>query len=182
MKQAQAKTDYQQQAIDFLTATGTEFTATYLKHGKHWEDDKDSRDIYEIELKRGRRSYKFNFGQSINDSGFYYQMGKAKHTLPIELMTKPTSELRRYIKTNLNWDFSAVKSDTIHFPIAPTAYDVLACLTKYNPGSFENFCSEFGYDTDSRKAEKTYNAVKEEYMNVCSLFNDTEIEALQEIQ
>lgn len=26
-----------------------------------------------------------------------------------------------------------------------------------NDMSFEDFCSEFGYDTDSRKAEKTYN-------------------------
>lgn len=64
----------------------------------------------------------------------------------------------------------------------PTAYDVLACLTKYDPGTFDNFCSEFGYDTDSRKAENVYKAVCKEYENVCRLFSDEQIELLQEIQ
>ena len=64
----------------------------------------------------------------------------------------------------------------------PTAYDVLACLTKYDVGSFEDFCSEFGYDTDSRTAEKTYFAVVKEYNEVKRLWNEKEIEALQEIQ
>jgi len=64
---------------------------------------------------------------------------------------------------------------------APTAYDVITCLVKNNPGSFEDFCSEFGYDTDSRKAEKTYHAAYEEWMDVKSFFNRTEIEEMQEI-
>ena len=32
----------------------------------------------------------------------------------------------------------------------PTAYDVLAYLTKYDPGTFENFCGDFGYDTERK--------------------------------
>lgn len=63
----------------------------------------------------------------------------------------------------------------------PTAYDVLACLTKYPVYSFEDFCSEYGYDTDSRKAYKTYKAVKREWENVDKLFTSEEIELLQEI-
>jgi len=64
----------------------------------------------------------------------------------------------------------------------PTCYDVLSCITKYDLGSFENFCNEFGYDTDSRKAEKTYKAVVKEYEKVCNFFSEQEIEELQEIQ
>ena len=64
----------------------------------------------------------------------------------------------------------------------PTAYAVLSCLQKYDAGTFENFCSEFGYDTDSRTAEKIYKAVCKEYDNVCKLWTDQEIEELQEIQ
>lgn len=64
----------------------------------------------------------------------------------------------------------------------PTAYDVLACLTKYEPGTFENFCEDFGYDTDSRKAEKIYKAVCKEFENVSKLFTPEEIEQLAEIQ
>lgn len=63
----------------------------------------------------------------------------------------------------------------------PTAYDVLACLTKYDVGSFENFCSEFGYSNDSIKASKLYKAVLREYNGVNRLFSDV-MERLQEIQ
>lgn len=63
----------------------------------------------------------------------------------------------------------------------PTLYDILACLQKYDVGSFEDFCSEFGYNEDSRTAERTYKAVCKEFKAVDRLFNDV-IEELQEIQ
>ena len=61
----------------------------------------------------------------------------------------------------------------------PTLYDVLACLQKYEVGTFENFCDEFGYDLDSSSAKKTYKAVVKEYDKMCSLFNSDELEVLQ---
>lgn len=63
----------------------------------------------------------------------------------------------------------------------PTMYDVLTCLQKYDVGTFENFCSYFGYDTDSIKAEKTYKAVQKESEAVERLFGDI-LNELQEIQ
>ena len=63
----------------------------------------------------------------------------------------------------------------------PSEYDVLACLTKYDPESFKEFCSAFGFDEDSRKAERTYKAVCEEWLNIQKLWTDAEIELLQEI-
>lgn len=71
-----------------------------------------------------------------------------------------------------------LQGDTI---TTPSEYDVLACLTKYDPYSFEDFCSSYCYDEDSRTAENTYNAVCEEYKNVAMLWNDEELELLQEI-
>lgn len=79
--------------------------------------------------------------------------------------------------------YKAVGIDLILKPgVPPTAYDIIACLTKYDPGTFEDFCSEFGYDEDSRRAERTYNAVKEEWVGVQTLWTDEEIEKLWEIQ
>jgi hypothetical protein len=63
----------------------------------------------------------------------------------------------------------------------PTAYDVLACIQKNDPGSFENFCADFGYDSDSRKSERTYRLVLKQWEKVEAFFSQEEIEALQEI-
>lgn len=55
----------------------------------------------------------------------------------------------------------------------PSLYSVLVCLTKYEVGTLENFCSEFGYDTDSITANKIYKAVCKEYANLCRLFPES---------
>lgn len=54
----------------------------------------------------------------------------------------------------------------------PSIYDVLACVQKCDPGNFEQFCWEFGFNSDSRKAERLYEAVVDEYENVVRLFSD----------
>ena len=63
----------------------------------------------------------------------------------------------------------------------PSAYDVLACITKNDPGTFEQFCAEYGYDVDSRKAESVYRAVVKEWQKVRRFFTSKELEQLQEI-
>jgi len=175
-------TDYNQQAIDFLVKTNTAFNATFLKTGKHFTDDKDERDIYKIELKRGTRSYSFEFGQSIVCSGEY----QVRKELQNKVWCKNTTGGKICLSAKefkaLGW-MTGIEKDilkNVNFK-APSAYDVLACLTKYDPGTFEGFCSEFGCDTDSKKAEKTYNAVKDEYKSLCSLFTDDELQEMQEI-
>ncbi len=128
--------EYTEQADKFLKDTGTKFKAVYLENALYFQDDKDSRDIWKITLRRNGKSMAFKFGQSIDAS-----------------------------RTNEE----------------PTVYDVLTCLTKYEPGTFDNFCAEYGYDTDSRKAEKIYKAVVKEWKGVNRLFSDV-IEQLAEIQ
>ena len=64
----------------------------------------------------------------------------------------------------------------------PTLYDVLTCLTKYDPETFEDFCANYGYDNDSRKAEKTYKAVLREFNNMQRLFSVEELDLLTIIQ
>lgn len=61
------------------------------------------------------------------------------------------------------------------------AYDVLACLTTYNPGMFYDFCDEYDYDKDSRKAFAIYEATCKEWKKVSSFFKPKEIEEMQEI-
>lgn len=63
----------------------------------------------------------------------------------------------------------------------PGYYDVFAAMTKYDPGTFEDFCSEYGYDEDSRRAYATWEAVCKEYEAMERLFGDV-MDELAEIQ
>ena len=79
-----------------------------------------------------------------------------------------------------------------HHNKRPTKYDVLACLTKWETGDFENFCGEYGYNiwADSpedatpegydKKSHDLYKAVLKEWQNVERVFGDV-LESLQEI-
>lgn len=64
----------------------------------------------------------------------------------------------------------------------PSPYDVLTCLEKYPVYDFADFCANYGYNNDSRKAYKIYKAVKREWENVNKLFTESELELLREIQ
>ncbi|OPZ01056.1 MAG: hypothetical protein BWZ11_01885 [Bacteroidetes bacterium ADurb.BinA395] len=176
------KTNYEKQAADFLEKTGCKMTITYKENRKYFPNDEETRDVYEVKIERGSRVWKFEFGNSIKDSEFVAVYGKTKYPIPASFREKSNSEIALYVKQNLQSDFGTVKADRIIRPVPPSEYSILACLTKYDPESFEDFCSEFGYDTDSKKADKVYSGVKEEWLNVCRMWSDSEIEELCEIQ
>lgn len=74
------------------------------------------------------------------------------------------------------------QADMVLPPKPPMPYDVLACLAKYDTGTFEDFCGDYGYDTDSRKAEETFRAVDAEWHKVKRFFTAEELEEAREIQ
>lgn len=143
--------DYEQQALDFAEKHGVTLTVTFSHYGLYFPDDKEKRDVYNCFLQRKGKGYSFTFGQSIAHS-----TGSKK------------------------WVGQGIKRKEVSNKKVPTMYDILACLQKYDPDTFDNFCSEFGYDTDSRKALDTYLSVQEEWKGVRSLFHDI-LEELQEI-
>lgn len=65
--------------------------------------------------------------------------------------------------------------------IKPTRYDILAYVTKYNPGTFNEFCDKFGYNNDSMKDFKIYQAVCEEWEGISRIFTEKQLEELREI-
>lgn len=124
--------EYEKQAEDFAQKHGVKLKELSMRVGSMW-GEKQQRCIFKMRLSRNRRSYTFDFGQSLANG-----------------------------------------SET------PTMYDVLACMQKYDVGSFEDFCREFGYDEDSRRAGRTYKAVCREYAAMERLFGDI-MDELQEI-
>jgi len=170
--------NYEKQAQDFLNQTQTTFKAEFIKNDFHFDGDQEKRDIYKITLQRGTRKMVFNFGQSLNNSGFYFTQGVKKVEIDKKFLELDLSESQ--LKTKLIQTIRQA-CDKIHYPKAPTPYDILAGLQNYEVGSFENFCDEFDYNVDSKKAEKTYNAVLKEWQEVQKLWSDEEIALLQEI-
>lgn len=143
--------NYEKIAQKFLEDCNAKMTVEFLRNAPYFNDDKESRDIYEITLERDGKSYKFTFGQSLADSGLKPKKGSS------------------YLKERKK----------------PTAYSVLACLTKYEPESdVWEFAREFGYEINSRKdfnrIDKICMSVMDEYRNVCKLFGDR-LEQLAEI-
>lgn len=196
---------YETQATEFLERHGITFRAVFMRHGKHFPNDTDTRDIYECVLERNGRSVSFPFGQSISKSVYKDESEFKKYffnsnphirgnvsvddfadakrigvpSMPIDMAIKLA---RSYYLVNTGTRSSQNKAlEGISSFCTPTACDLLACLTKSNPGTFDNFCDEYGYDNDSRSAERTYNAVVQEWLKVSSFFTAEEIDELQEI-
>lgn len=165
---------YEQQAIEFLNTTGATIAIAFKKHNFHFNGDKNKRDIYGVAIERKGRKYTFDFGNSIAHSGRFV-LGY-KNRFMFDKMPKwgevPSGYHLNEVKTNPEFK-------------VPTAYDVLACLTKYDVGEFDDFCSDFGYEWSNSKeykqVEKTYNAVVKEYDNLQKLFTEDEMELLREI-
>jgi outer membrane protein OmpA-like peptidoglycan-associated protein len=67
--------------------------------------------------------------------------------------------------------------------IKPSPYDILACVSSDVACSdtFEDFCSDFGYDTDSLKALQTYRKLDRFAKRLREFLTVEEIEQLQEI-
>lgn len=63
----------------------------------------------------------------------------------------------------------------------PSECDILCCVEKYDPESFEDFCLNYGYDTNSITAEKIYKACVKQYNALCTLFSEKEMEMLRDI-
>ena len=156
-------------------AFNIKFKAEFLKNDYHFKDDKDKRDIYKITLKRGNRKYSFKFGQSIMNSQYYQD----------KAIKERTYTLNGGCRTG-NYKILDIESYKPYLNLIkgkePKLYDILTCLQKYEVGTFEDFCDEFGYDNDSISAKKTYKAVSKEYDKMCTLFNNDELEVLTYIQ
>lgn len=76
--------------------------------------------------------------------------------------------------------------------ITPTCYDILACLTKYDPGNYEEFCFEFGYEPETEnefgryarnaRAYHIWRACCDEWEKVQRVFSEGEtLEELRDI-
>lgn len=166
--------EYTKQATEFLKKANATIKIEFvgLAVNKDWKE-KDKRNLYEITLSTPGGSMVFDFWDSIRNTEI--------KQMNLEAYTEKRYK-RRFDSLSYSEKMQAQKELKEKKAAAqPNAYDVLACMTKYDPGTFENFCSEFGYDEDSRTAERIYFAVQKEYSELARIFTPEQLEEMQEI-
>lgn len=170
------ETEYEKQAREFAERNQVTMTARYQGHYSRLGTYITAN--YRVTLERtGRAPFGFEFSTSINDSWGYTEQGK----LNIQTGLPPRVDLDKFFAEYLKKPVSEYRQYRILQRMTPPKlYDVLACLTKSDPGSFDDFCGDYGYSNDSINAEKTWRAVAEEWRSVSRIFGDV-IDELQEI-
>lgn len=156
--------EYEQQAINFLKECNATLTVNFSHIGKNelW-DDKDLREIYHFTITTPLGSYTSLFYDSVHN---YQQKLKAEKVLKEHAWFRDMENHQQAIKAKNH---------------VPNAYDILACLDGYMPSTFEEFCWEYGYNTDSIRALKTYMECQKQYSGLSKIFTPKQLEMLCEI-
>jgi hypothetical protein len=166
--------EYTEQAVAFAKKYGvtlaTEYQGTYPRFGKTPVAN------FKCTLARNGKSLEFTFSMSVNDS-WCYSKGHASKRFPGLPFNLREEYQPKVAKQHVAGEFVITP---IVNPKPPTMYDVLACLQKYDPGTFPDFCREYGYDdrplSEYPKVMETWQAVVNEYINVRRLFPEEEVQ------
>ena len=171
-------TEYQRQAKDFLESCNATMKINFVgtETNTNWNET-DKRNKYHFTIITPKGKMEGDFWDSI-------------YNTEISLMSLDDYFKKRYRRcakdstlyeqSKANKALALLKADA-----KPTEYDILACLTKYHVGSMDDFMHEFGYEIKSVREMtnfiNTYNAVVQEYQDLCRIFTETQMERLREI-
>jgi hypothetical protein len=143
-----------------------------LGTGKHFEDDKEERERLRVQVTRRTRTIQFEYGMSIHDT-------EILHPTPYSMNSNNTFKGKHYYST-LGFDYKHDVKKAQEAIRASLLSQLLSCMEAeyFCPKSFTDFCSEFGYDEDSRKADRTHRALLEQSAKLERIFSEDEIQAL----
>ena len=178
-----ALNEYERQAADFLEATGTKLTVTFLYTGPYFSTDEESRDVYSFTLQNSKGVYPAKFGDSIQNTrirALALSGGSRSFKEDHDLARRCGIENKR--TGHIDYKMVAKLKNK-----KPEAYDILACLSSYYPETFADFCDEFGYSNDCDLSEYPkimgiFEACKTEERGLKSMYSEQELEQLSEIQ
>mgnify|MGYP001578815814 CR=1 FL=1 len=176
--------DYDKEAKDLLDKMGVEMKAVFVAYDKYFPSDKEPRDIYDCTFIRKPNILCVRFGQSVHNSQ------NPRYAKLFAEYTHSASELG-YVRegykasTKLIADRANVaRRCGLHAPPEPkkpTEYDLICCIQKTDPGTFNEFCSEYDYNNDSIKDFQLYQRVCDEWERVRKFFTSEELKLLQEV-
>jgi len=167
---------YLEQAKNFLNKANAKCEIVYggISRNENWEE-KEKRNWYDVTISTPRGKMVFTFWDSIYNTEISIMTFEKYVTK--KLGYNRVENMLYSEKVKAKNDLTKLKAEAV-----PDEYNVLACLQKYDVGTFEDFCSGFGYDEDSRTAERVYIAVTKEYKDLTRIFTEEQMEELREIQ
>lgn len=193
----ETKTEEQIKTEEFVKSTGIEIIKQYAGHRPYFQDDKHQRAVFQVTIKRGNKSISFTFGDSIANSyavaGDHFKVGEFRKICRIPKHKNiPYKDIMYLIHNYKDLDKCLAVGggaiggrDNIQLVKVtnslPSDYAILSCLEKYEVGTFYEWCNNFGYDTDSRKAEKIYFDCQRQFSDVSGFFTPDELIELQDI-
>lgn len=165
-----------EQVKNFLNKANAKCEIVYggISRNENWKE-KEKRNWYDVTITTPRGKMTFTFWDNIHNTEIstmtFEEYAKKK------LKYNRVEDMSYGEKVKAKNDLARLKEKAV-----PNEYDVLACLEKYDVGTFEDFCSEFGYDEDSRTAKRIYIAVIKEYKDLTRIFTEKQMEELSKIQ
>lgn len=181
-----------EQGEEFLKATGStlEILEAVPQKAPAWhtvgKGEQKHGINYSCKLSNAHGSYSFDFWGSIRDAEMVKLAEEVQNAFFMDtpLYFHVSDFLKEKTGTGLNRLGNRTKKEVIsrvREAVKPTSYTILTALHDDAGASFEDFCSSYGYDTDSRSAERAYKAVCEQERQMRKLYDRAELEALQEI-
>lgn len=168
-------TEYEAQAKQFLEDCNATMEIKFIGREipTHWLGETKPHNKYQFTIKTPKGKYTSYFWDSLRNTEVSEMTADS---LACKKYKAHYDVLRSHERTNVLRELRSIKANAI-----PTEYDILACVEKYSYDSFSDFCSEFGYSTDSISARETFLACGEEYAGLRRIFTEEQMEILMEI-
>lgn len=167
--------DTDRAVAEYLKANHIHFSSRY-KGTKKAFDGKNVMDSWTVKIGLHEFEYYTGVGHRIAHL-------KTMHRLTTKQING-VKELKELLRKDRLDDTVFKLSDGVNYAVSPAQASVLYCLLSDASGAEENFydwCDNFGYDSDSRKAFDTYNACCDTLLKVRKIFTSTQRAELSEL-
>lgn len=175
-------TDHKITIQSLIDTLGLTMTAEFIPMKRPVSEVKHPKLHWSCTFKRGKQSMTVGYHQGIGYvQGYQQAYGKSPYIRQCqETAYRMTCEDGRLYK----YDAALKYYRPIGKQPAPNIIDVLYCLIMDSDvlerGGFEEWASDYGYDTDSRKAEQTYKLCLEQSLKLKELIRQDELDQLRD--
>jgi hypothetical protein len=167
-----------------IAALGLEYRARFVPQSESRNAKEEQPSLnWSVTITRGRQTLTTDYMQGIAHLPEYNRLAKVQRTKAAHDYLRSCASTGKYSPVPEKAAFNSFVMGAKPIP-APLLRDVLYCLVMdagvLDYSTFEQWAGEYGYDTDSRKAEATYRACLEIALQLRAIVGDDGLRKLQE--